>query len=459
MPVNSFDDYPMSWRPDFDKTLKPYYLSLAKRLEDDIKNGLLLPGTKLPPQRELADFLDLNLSTVTKAFNVCETKGLVIAKTGKGTFVQYGRSKTILLPQGKNEIEMGATIPEIKSYYKIKDIIQNILQEDNFEELFSYGKFWGRDWQCEAGADFIRKAGVKVSPNNVLMANGGQNAIAAVIMALAHYGDKIGTDNFTYPGLKTVSRMVGVQLVSIRDENGFITEESIANMCLNQKIKVIYIIADYNNPTTNFLSTVERQILADSAEKFNLIIIEDAIYSFLKDNPPPAIASHCSERTIYIASLSKVLAPGLRMAYLAVPDRCIKDVAESLYNLNVVVSPFMAELATRLLVSENGKKIMEAHSLERKKRNKLVDFYLGEYNCLGDNDSLFRWLVLPEGVKENIFVAEAKEKGVVIFPSEKFAIGMTAPTNAVRIALTTQESIEEFEKGLRILADILKERV
>lgn len=56
MPVNSFDNYYMSWRPQFDKSKKPYYLSLAVQLEEDIQSGLLLPGTKLPPQRELADF-------------------------------------------------------------------------------------------------------------------------------------------------------------------------------------------------------------------------------------------------------------------------------------------------------------------------------------------------------------------------------------------------------------------
>ena len=133
MPVNSFDNYYMSWRPQFDKSKKPYYLSLAVQLEEDIQSGLLLPGIKLPPQRELADFLDLNLSTVAKAFSVCEAKGLLIAKIGKGTFVQYGRSKTILLPQNHDEIQMGATIPEIKSYYHIKDIINSMLQEEKFE--------------------------------------------------------------------------------------------------------------------------------------------------------------------------------------------------------------------------------------------------------------------------------------------------------------------------------------
>ena len=89
MPVNSFDDYPMSWRPTIDKTVKPYYVSLAKKLEEDIKRGLLLPGTKLPPQRELADFLDINVSTVVRAFKLCSNKGLLTSTVGSGTYVAY----------------------------------------------------------------------------------------------------------------------------------------------------------------------------------------------------------------------------------------------------------------------------------------------------------------------------------------------------------------------------------
>ena len=61
MPVNSFEDYPMSWKPTLKHQTKPLYLALARQLEQDIKNGNLLPGTKLPPQRELADFLDINV--------------------------------------------------------------------------------------------------------------------------------------------------------------------------------------------------------------------------------------------------------------------------------------------------------------------------------------------------------------------------------------------------------------
>lgn len=82
MPINSFENYPMSWKPDLSNTKPPIYLALVRQLEDDIKAGALKPGTKLPPQRELADYLDINLSTVSRAFKICEQKGLLSASVG-----------------------------------------------------------------------------------------------------------------------------------------------------------------------------------------------------------------------------------------------------------------------------------------------------------------------------------------------------------------------------------------
>ena len=89
MPINSFTDYPMSWKPEISRTSKSLYRALAQQLEQDIISGELLPGTKLPPQRELADFLDMNVSTVSKAFKACEINCLLSATKGSGTFVSY----------------------------------------------------------------------------------------------------------------------------------------------------------------------------------------------------------------------------------------------------------------------------------------------------------------------------------------------------------------------------------
>ena len=87
MPVNSFEDYSMSWRPKIDSSELPLYSAIAQTLERDIEHGTLKPNDKLPPQRELADFLDVNLSTITRAFKLCEAKGLIKGSVGKGTFI------------------------------------------------------------------------------------------------------------------------------------------------------------------------------------------------------------------------------------------------------------------------------------------------------------------------------------------------------------------------------------
>lgn len=79
MSINSFDNYPMSWKPDLSRASGPKYLALVSLMEDDIKNGTLKAGTKLPPQRELADYLNVNLSTISRAFKLCSQKGLLSA--------------------------------------------------------------------------------------------------------------------------------------------------------------------------------------------------------------------------------------------------------------------------------------------------------------------------------------------------------------------------------------------
>ena len=87
MPVNSFNNYHLTWKPRLPKTNAPIYLILASLLESDILAGNLPRGIRLPPQRELADYLDIDFTTVTRAYNVCKEKNLIYGITGRGTFV------------------------------------------------------------------------------------------------------------------------------------------------------------------------------------------------------------------------------------------------------------------------------------------------------------------------------------------------------------------------------------
>jgi len=458
MPINSFENYPMSWKPSLDKKEKPIYQAIAKQLEQDIINGSLLPGTKLPPQRELADYLDVNLSTISKAFKVCELKGFLSASVGSGTFVSYDALSNAYLLEDmtpKHLIEMGATLPDNVSYEPLLLQLKSMLQETDYEKWFGYGRAGESLWQKDAAIKLIRRGGFETSVDHILFANGGQNAIAATLASLCKPGDRIGVDEHTYPGLKTVAAMLSIQIVPIKAENYQMNPTYLEDTCKNENIKGIYVIPDYHNPTASYMSVENRKRIAEIAKKYNQFVIEDASYHLLNNKPLPALASFAREQVIYIASLSKSLAPGLRLAYVSVPIKFKELISKALYNINVTVSPLLAELTARMIVSNQFEGLVNSHREENKHRNQIVDQYLSDYTCLGDKTGIFRWLLLPGKITGAEFETLAANQGVQVYAADRFVVGNSCPDRAVRISVCAPKTLEELEQGLKILKHLL----
>ena len=459
MPVNSFENYPMSWKPKLNREKKPLYLTIAKQLEDDIREGIILPGTKLPPQRELADYLDINVSTVSKAFKQCEIKGLLTSTIGSGTFVAYdATTNSYIMPTNKDFelIEMASVLPDSNTTEEIIEKLRELALEPDVGNLFTYGKQDGVLWQREAAVEIIREAGYETTEDKILFSCGGQNALTAILAGVFKSGDKIGVDPFTYPGMKTAAKMLGIQLVPIAQENGEMSKEGILYACKQEGIKGLYIMPDYQNPTTHIMSEQCREMIAKVAKEKNLIVIEDSIYSFLLGNPKKAVANYAPEHVIYIYSLSKTVAPGFRLGYISSPLKYKKDLSNALYNMNITVSPFMLEIASRMIVSKSIYKLMERHSVSTRERNALVQKYLEEYNIIGDQNCIFKWFILPEKIDDIEFENIAYQNGVRIYSANKFIVGKEKPINAVRLSTTSTATIEELEKGLIILKELLE---
>ncbi len=433
MPINSFENYHMSWKPAINRIDKPIYKVLARYLEEDIVEGILLPGTKLPPQRDLADYLDLNVSTISKAFKVCEMKGLLSASVGSGTFVSYDAvSNAYLLEDTKptHLIEMGATIPDNDSFEPLIHQLKSMLQEGDYEKWFGYGRAGESIWQKDAAVKLIRRGGFETTVDHILFANGGQNAIAATLASLCKPGDRIGVDEHTYPGLKTVAAMLSVQIVPIKSENDQLSPTAFEDACKNENIKGIYIIPDYHNPMASIMTVENRKRIASVARKYNQFVMEDASYHLLNQSPLPAVASFAPEHVIYIASLSKSLAPGLRLAYVSVPLQYKELISKALYNLNITVSPLLAELTARMIVSNQFEGLIQGHQLQNRRRNELLEQYLSNYTCVGDETGVFRWLLLPGKVTGAEFEAFAAKHGVQVYAAERFVVGNSCPKRA-----------------------------
>ena len=457
MPVNSFENYPMSWKPVLLRGKQPLYLALAERLEEDIRLGKLLPGAKLPPQRELADFLDVNLSTVTRAFRLANRKGLIGGSVGSGTFVSYDALSS-RPTDAQALIDLGSVMPEPGDFREIFSILKKMMSEPDFGALFGYGASIARDWQREAAARRMAKAGFAADPACLLTANGAQNALAAILAGLFEPGDRIGVDPLTYPGVKNLAKMLGITLVPVEQRAGEMSEEGIAHAARAGRIRALYIMPDYQNPTTHTLSLHGRESLARAARKWDLLILEDAVHSLLNPSPLPAVASFSPERTLYIAGLSKTVLPGLRLSHIAVPPRLFPAVSEALANLNLTVSPFLLELASRVIASEQADRITAALREKTRARNRLVNQILADFPVLGAPECIFRWLLLPDGWGSESFESLAEQRGVQVYGAHRFAVGAARPVEAVRLAVGAPKDLSELEQALLTLRDLLGSR-
>jgi len=455
----TFDDLPLTWKPVIIAVHKPFYIALAEKLESDIENGVLLPGTTLPPQRELAYFLDVNVSTISRAFKICTQKGLLSGTVGRGTVVSYDAMTNLsLIPKQTTFplIEMGSMIPEENKYDEITYVIKEMLKEADFGKLFGYGTFMQTNWQKEAAAKFLMYMGCDTEAKHILTAQGGQNAIVTILAGLFSSGDKIGTDPLTYPGLKSAAHLLGIQLVPIRHYENEMSEEALISACENEQIKGIYIIPEYQNPTTHCMSESCKKMIARVAKEKNIIVIEDGIHSLLNTPSRSTVASYAPEQTLYIASLSKVVSPGLRLAYIVTPLKYQSSLSNALYSLNITISPFLLELSSRLIASGKALKLVKERQILAKECNQIVNKILVGFDVCGEDSSTFRWLILPEGIDAKNIEKEAFKRGVQVYSSERFAVGTEKPISAIRLAITASSTLENLEKGLVILRELLQ---
>lgn len=460
MPFNSFENYPMTWKPTLNKSKNtPLYLEIVRALGADIESGVLHPNDKLPPQRELADYLDINLSTVTRAFKVCAAKGLISGTIGRGTYIAADvLTRLPMLDERGLEhcINMGASHPLYEQNKYVAATMKQVMRKINVESLLRYTQTTGRLSQKNTAKNWLMKFGIQTETQNILITSGLQNSIAIVISALFQYGDKIATNSLTYPGIKNISNMLGVQLVPIPYINMQMDIEALHRQCKSEHIKGLFIAPDHHNPTALTMTMRERNTTAEIIRKQNLLCIEDGTYSFLSRKILPTVTSMVPDKSVYISTVSNSLCAGLRIAFLVTPTSLIEPLTGAINNINVMSSPFESEIVSQLIATGVADTIVQEKLAEIHIRNSIANDVLSGFALWGDSNSQFRYLLLPQNWTGQGFEIAAKEKGVQIFCNERFAVGNAVTSPAVRIALCSPDNRDEMERGLYIIKEILK---
>ena len=462
MPFNSFLNYPMSWKPERSRLKRPIYLSLAEMLEEDIAAGFLPPGTKLPPQRELADFLDINFTTVTRTYRLCELKGLIYAVTGSGTFVSPNASKSVTISAenlAASSIDLGFVGSFEQCNEMINDTIVSIMKKRRFSELLDYEYPTGMPHHKAAAVNWLKNMGMHTDPDHLAIASGTLNAIALALFALFEPGNRIAVDTYAFVNFIELAKMHHLQLVPINgDQEGMLAEELEAQHRI-KPVHGVFLSPSCCNPTTVMISERRKTALAEVIGRCGMILIEDDIHAFLsagiiEDYRGP-ISRFLPEQSVYISGTSKPLCSGLRVAYLVYGDRFRDPLLTALFNVNVKTSSLDAEIITELILSGKAGEITERKRALSREMNNLYFQFFPDRKGIGHPLSFYRWLPVQDTRRGSEVERELLDAGIRVYHSDRFLSGPRKAENYLRVSLATVREKERLREALKILADYI----
>ncbi len=440
------------WLRRLERTGRPLYLALVQALEAAIRDGELQPGEQLPPQRAVAELLGVDFTTVTRAYGAARARGLVEGAVGRGTFVRSGAGED---EAGLVDLSMNLPPPPqgLSLASALKTTITAILGRTDAATLMAYHPGAGTLGQKAAGATWLAPCLGEVAPERVLVCPGVQTGLAALLAVLAKRGETLIVEPLTYPGLKAVAEQQGLRLAACQvDAEGFVPE-ALERLCASERPAAIYVIPTTQNPTASTMGLARRRAVAQIAEAAGVWLIEDDPYSRLFDAPLPALASLAPSRTFHLATLSKSLTPGLRIAFMVTPVGEIGErVAEGLRAIGLMASPLMAAVAASWIREGVAADLLDGIRRETRARRQIAAEILP--TARGAAEGMHVWLDLPGSPAPAQLRLAAQQRGLSVVTADAFAAGDAYP-NGIRISLGGPAKQLVLRDALGKMADLL----
>lgn len=447
----------VNWLPQLEAVGGPKYIAIADAIAEAVAAGSLRPGERLPPQREIAKLLDVDLTTVTRAFGEAQRRGLLDAHVGRGSYVRAapaGRAgSTTIVDMSMN---MPPQPPQAQLQARIADDVAAIMAAPGALTQLHYQDSAGIAAHRHAAAAWLGRRLGPLSPDRLLIASGAQSALSAVLDLALKPGDTLCAGELTYPGLKAAAEHRGFRVEPLAMDEQGIRPDAFEVACRGRS-KLLYCVPTIDNPTTATMSLERRRAIADIARKHAVTIVEDDAYGALPPVAPPPIAAIAPEISWHIASLSKCATPALRIAYVVTPGlRETLRLAAEIRATSLMASPLMSALAAHWMSEGTLDHIVASIRTENRARQAIAARLLGD-TVAAAPDGHHLWLVLPPHWRRGEFVGQALYSGLSVVPSDAFAT-TGEPPEAVRVSLGVISDRQQLEQALQQLANLVGRR-
>ena len=309
-------------------------------------------------------------------------------------------------------------------------------------------------------ADYLEQKGIKSSKEEILVASGSQGVLDAIGKVLISKGDKVAVEAPTYLGaLQAFTPYEPVYERLDTDDDGLIPE-SLEGVLDRNRIKFIYLVPTFQNPTGRTIPLERRKDIAAIVKKHNALLIEDDPYGSLRyrGQTVPTIKSLAPDNVVYISTLSKVFAPGLRIGFCAAPEQIRKWLVIVKQGTDLHSSTFNQALAAEYIASgyltEHLPKIINLYRPKQEAMMSALDKYFPHnFNCSRPEGGMFIWAEGPPGLDMEKLYWKAVEKMVAFVPGKYFYTepGEGLETMRLNFTMTDEETID---RSIKILAEV-----
>jgi GntR family transcriptional regulator/MocR family aminotransferase len=452
-------------------------------LIDDIRRGRLKPGTSLPSSRALAESLDVHRNTVLAAFRELSAEGWIETTPGKGTFVSASMpemnapravskmrpniatrlgfdlahrasSNTPQLPAVRGTIELSAGKPDVRLLPT--DVIARAYRRasrSKDKHLFDYGDPRGDARLRKALSTMLGAVrGVVANDDEVLITRGSQMALDVTARALLCPGDVVAIEALGYRPAWEALGQTGARLVPLPIDDEGLSIDAFEHLIERERVRAVYLTPHHQYPSTALLSPARRLRLLELARTHRIAILEDDYdHEFHYDGRPvlPLASADRSGVVIYIGTLSKILAPGLRIGFVVAPVPFIERLASIRTFIDRQGDHAVERAIAELL--EDGEVQRHARRMRRiyqERRDLLVSALRkhleGAIDFTVPSGGIAMWLRVAQDIDVDDWVERAAKSGLSVHGGRRYAFdGRSRPFLRACFASLNEREIRE----------------
>ncbi|SFC38284.1 PLP-dependent aminotransferase family protein [Bacillus sp. UNCCL81] len=474
----------MEWKPDREAK-KAIYKQLAEYIEEGIVNGTFPLDKPLPSERHLAKEFNINRSTVVAAYDELESNGLIERNRGSGTTISkdiWGITKK-RIPSWNRYVEAGSFQPNLPVTQRIRqktaeDKLINLasgeLSEDLFpikslREITSTRSFIGSlGYDHPQGYKILRETiakhvkqyrKIETESSSILITSGAQQALYLVVQCLLNPGDSVAIEDPSYAYNLPIFKSAGVKTYLLPVDDNGVNPADIIELHKKHRIRMIFLNPTYQNPTGTNLSLERRKTILDISSELGIPVIEDDPYSltsFKGETISTLKSLDENGNVLYISSLSKIVASGLRIGWIIGPKPVIERLSDAKQQIDFGHSGFTQWIANDFLEAKDFhlhiKNLVKQLEKRRNQIVKSLQFYLmDQVEFTQPQGGIHIWCKLKKEVNEVQLLEESIKRGVIFAPGSTMGSkkGFVRFTFAREDEESIDEGIKRFSKALK----------